>query len=92
MQTFQHLHFQLAENLVSGGAGTLKRIEALVVPVEHDLLGASLQVDHMNIYRIHLTNTIQPANALLKQIRVERQIEQDKMVRKLKVPALAADL
>jgi hypothetical protein len=39
-----------------------------------------------------LPDAIQPPDALLQQFRIERQIEHDEVVRKLKVAPLATDL
>lgn len=47
--------------------------------------GRSLRVGHVDFDGILLTDTIQSADTLFQQIRVERQIEQHQMAGKLEV-------
>ena len=48
-------------------------------------------IRHVHVNFRGLSNAIEPSNALFKQFGIERQIEQNKMMRELKVPAFAAD-
>jgi hypothetical protein len=46
----------------------------------------------MNANRLSLPDTVEPADALFQQSRIERQIKQHEMMRELEVASFAADL
>ena len=46
----------------------------------------------MDFHVALLTDPVQPADALFQQVGIERQVEQDQVMGKLEVAALAADL
>ena len=67
-------------------------VETAVVPFDQAFFAAAPQVGDMDPDRLGLADPVQPADALLEQAGIEREIEQDQAMRELKVAALAADL
>ena len=55
----------------------LKRIQALVIPAREDFRGGARRVRHMDVDRRTLADPVETANSLLKQFRIQRQIEQN---------------
>ena len=56
------------------------------------LLRASGKVRHVDLDNVLLADAVEASDALFEKLGVERQVEQDKVVRELKVPPLAPDL
>ncbi|MNC05641.1 hypothetical protein D3C75_531310 [compost metagenome] len=69
-------------------AGLLERVQAVVIPELQGALGSPFQIGNVDLDGILLTDTIQSADTLFQQVRVERQIEQHQMAGKLEVATL----
>ena len=76
------------EYRASGRAGLLECVQTIVIPELQGALGGALQIGNVDLDGILLTDTIQSADTLFQQIRVERQIEQHQMAGKLEVATL----
>ncbi len=74
------------------GTALGKGIQPLVEPAVLNLLAGSLQVGNMNPDGFGLSDTVQPTNPLLQQVRIGRQVEQHQMMGKLEVTTFAANL
>ena len=83
---------KLAQQLVAAFQVAFKGIQAFVVPARQNLLRAVREKGNMDLDVCGLPDSIQPSDALFEQLRVERQIKQDEVMRKLEVAAFAADL
>ncbi len=91
-QRLQQGRLQAFEYAVAGGARGGKGVQAVPVPVEQVGLGAGLQVRHVDADGLALADAVEAADALLQQVRVQGQVEQDQVVGELEVASLAADL
>ena len=69
-------------------AGLLECIQTIVIPELQGALGSPFQIGNVDLDGILLTDTVQSADTLLQQIRVEWQIEQHQMAGKLEVATL----
>ncbi len=65
----------------------LKRIKTFVIPAHQHRLCGFFQPRHQDLNIVRLTNTVETANTLFQQIRVERQIEHHQMAGELEVTA-----
>ena len=79
-------------NGTAGRAGMLEGIEPFVEPAAQNCLSGVLQVRHHDLNVMHLADTVQTANTLFQQVRVERQVEHHQMAGELEVTAFGADL
>lgn len=79
-------------DLVARRVGLFEGVHALVVPVEQHLLAMVFKVGHVDADFLALADPVQAADALLEQIRVQRQVQQHQVVGELEVTALGADL
>ena len=70
----------------------LEGVEAAVIPLDDALLGAASDVGDINADRLGLSDTVEAADALFEEARVQREIEQDEVVGKLEIATLAANL
>ena len=75
----------------TGRAGMFKRIKPFVVPANQHGLRGSFQIRNVDLDIVRLTDTVETANTLLQQIRVERQIEHYQVAGKLEVTAFGAN-
>ena len=66
-------------------AGLLECIQTIVIPELQGALGSPFQIGDVDLDGILLTDTVQSADTLFQQIRVEWQIEQHQMAGKLEV-------
>jgi hypothetical protein len=71
---------------------SFERVQSAMIPRHHRLLRTAGEVGHVNSDRLCLPNPVEPADPLLEQTRIEREVEQHEMMGELKVAALAADL
>src|SRR5688572_6061771 len=75
----------------ASGKVFLEGVHPFVVPAGEDFLGGALNVRHMDVDVFGLPDSIQAADPLFEQFGIQRKIEKDQVVRKLKVPPFAAD-
>ena len=83
-----------AESLVQlaavGGTGT-ERIESIAIPLHQHVLRGAGEGGGPDGDVVLLADAIETADALFEQIRIERQIPQDHVVRELEIAAFRAD-
>jgi hypothetical protein len=82
---------ETAQQLAAIGRAGAERVHAFVVPARQHVLRAVGHGEDMDANVVLLADAIQAADALFKQIRVERQIPQDQPVRELEVAAFRTD-
>ena len=70
----------------------MKGTKPVVIPVEHHRLRRVLKVGDMNLDGMLLADTVQAADTLFQQVRVERQVEQHQVMGKLEIATLTANL
>ncbi len=75
----------------SGRASVFERIQTFVVPTHQHGLRGFFQVWNVDLDIMHLTNTVQTANTLFQQVRIERQIKHHQMAGELEVTPFGAD-
>ncbi len=78
-------------NGTTGRAGMFKRIQTFMEPAHQHGLGGFFQIRNVDLNVVRLANTIQTADTLLKQIRVEGQIEHHQTAGELEVTPFGAD-
>ena len=88
----QHLVAELLQQLVRAMQITFQRLQPLVIPTRQHLLRTALEVRRVHVDGLGLADAIEPADALLEQLRIQRQIKQHEVVHKLKVAPFAANL
>ena len=88
----QHVFAKLLEQLIGSLQIALERVEPLVIPAGQGLLWAAYKIGRVHVDGLRLPNAVQPADALLKQFRIERQIKEHEVMGKLKIATFAADL
>src|SRR4051812_26544776 len=66
-------------------------IHSLVIPAGEQFLRRTLHKRDVNGDVLRLADPVQPANALFQQLRIERQIKQNQMMRELEIASFAAD-
>ena len=81
-----------AQDLASIGRACAERIEAFVVPAQQRVLRGAAEDDCVQRDVVALADAVEPADALFEQVRIERQIPQDQVMRELEVPSFRADL
>src|SRR6185436_14546722 len=62
------------------------------MPARQRLLRAAADIGNMNLNFGGLSDSIQAADPLFQQLRIQRQIEKKQVMRKLEIPTFAADL
>ena len=75
----------------AGRAGVFKRVQPFVIPAHQHRLRGFFKIWHVDLNVVRLANTIQTADTLLEQIRVEGQIEHHQMAGELEVTPFRAD-
>jgi hypothetical protein len=68
-----------------------KRVQAFVEPAHQHALGRFFQVRDVDLDIVRLANTVQTANTLLQQVRVEWQVKHHQMAGELEVTPFRAD-
>ena len=63
----------------------------MVVPLEQALLAAADHVGHVNLHIVPLADAVEPADALLQQVRIGGQVKQYQVAAELEVTAFAAN-
>src|SRR5882724_4296678 len=69
----------------------LESIQAFLVPTRQHLLRAAIDERHVHLDLRGLSDPVKTSDPLLQQLRRERKIKQHEVVRKLEVPAFAAN-
>ena len=82
---------QVQKHLLAGRAGMLEGVQAFVIPAKQYLPRAALDVGHVDVADRVLADTVEPADALLEQIGVQRQVVQHQVVSELEISSFAAD-
>ena len=77
---------KLAQEFVAAFEITFKSIQALVIPTRQDFLRTVREIGNVDLDVLGLANSIQSSDALFQQLRIQRKVEQDKMMRELKIP------
>src|SRR5262245_17998049 len=80
------------DNFVAAFEVPRKRVESFVKPARQDLLTAVYDIWNVHLNFGFLPDTIEPADALFEDFRIERQVEQHQMMRKLEIASFTADL
>ena len=83
---------KLEQQFVAAFEVAFKGIQTLVIPARQDLLRAVREKWDMDLDVFGLSDAIQPSDALLEQLRIERKVKQDQVMRVLEVAAFTADL
>ena len=83
---------ELAEQSITAFEIALEGIQSLVEPARQHLLRAVGEIRHVDLDVLGLANPIEPSDALFQEFGVQRQIEQDEVVRELEIASFAADL
>ena len=83
---------KLEQQFVAAFEVAFKGIQAFVIPARQDLLRAVREKRDMDLDVFGLSDAIQPSDALFEQLRIERKVKQDEVMRELEVAAFAADL
>ncbi len=69
-----------------------ERAQALVEPAQQRMLRAAFEHAGVDVDVAALADAVEAADALLEQVRVQREVPQHEVLRELEVAALAADL
>ena len=77
--------------LVANGAGGGEGVQALIEPAKQGFLAGFRQIGHMDVNISALTDPVQTTDALFQQIRMERQVKADQVLRKLKIAAFTTN-
>ena len=91
-QELRELRAKLRRHLGCGVGIFFEGIETFVIPARKNLFGAAGNERDVDVDRRGLPDAVEAADALLEQFGVGRQIEEDEVVRKLEIAALAANL
>src|ERR1035441_5268068 len=70
---------KLPQQFVATFEVTFKGIQAFVIPARQNLLRAMREKRNMDLDVFGLPDSIQPSDALLEQLRIERQIKQNEV-------------
>ena len=90
-QSFNQRFRVLKEQFATAHERGAKRIQTFVVPAEHDFLTRTLHVRHVDNDILVLTNAVQAANTLFDKCCIEREVEQDQVMRELEVTAFGTN-
>jgi len=69
----------------------LEGVQAEMIPLGDGGIGSAGKIGDVNLNRIRLANTVEAADALLDEARVEREIPENEVVGELEVAPFAAD-
>ncbi len=69
-----------------------KSIQPFMIPAGDDLLAAPLEIGDENLNGLLLADAVEAADALLEQLGIGRQVEEEELVAELEITPLAADL
>src|SRR6266481_10196899 len=83
---------KLAQQFVAAFEIAFKSVQTFVIPARQNLLRTVREIRNMDLDVFGLSDSIQPSDALFEQLRIERQVKQDQVMRKLEVTSFAADL
>jgi hypothetical protein len=75
-----------------GGYRLIKNAYSLIIKLYPDFFGCSWNVGKMDMDGIGLADTIEPADPLLHELGVFREVPEDEMMGKLEVAPFATDL
>ena len=81
-----------AQDLATVGWTGAECVETFVVPAQQRVLCRSTDGDRVQRDVVALADAIESADALLEQVRIERQIPQDQLMRELEIATLRSDL
>ena len=76
----------------SARQAVLESVEAFLVPATQHFLRRPGQIRNVDLDGVLLADAIEASDPLLEELRTERQVEENEVVRELKIPAFASDL
>ena len=82
---------KLTVQLVANGAGGGEGVQALIEPAKQGFLAGFRQIGHMDVNISALTDPVQTTDALFQQVRMERQVKANQVLRKLKIAAFTTN-